>query len=401
MNSATLQQPHRNGVRAPENNRTMIPPISFIPPFPFINGKEIHENEEEAENLISFTKPSPAAVARFRNRFPDLFRGAIHRGAGSRYELNFLNVYDLLENWGILPPSTQWRLKYIIEADWSCINSACWGIKKRADERDGLPLAEHLILMAVMEVENMVQYGHRIVTSNLFDGEGFRDPNRSGLAIIDPREATRRINRWLRMQRPQSLMPEMNAMILLFPSPEEIQRGVKDTWRAREIFNAYFRFVEGILHQWVKQGSIRAFYASHEIGVHSIYGSRFRPHTHAVIWGMKPGLLFLRRAAAKGIVEYLPRIHTRWNSLRKFLPYTMRVSRVAPSYRAEFPEFGSKEDIVRFNTLAVQSFGKLIEVWKHTNARGKNRVCKSGIPTALDGVNFEEEDQDDEGEVAD
>jgi len=377
-----------------EYSRILKTPIFLLgdKPHPFIRNEVTYLEDEETPRTVIINKPRAEKIALFRDRFPELFKGKIHREIVSRYELNFLNVSDLLVNWGILPTDTQINLVKIIESNWDRRNSSQWGIKKRKDEREGAPLAEHLILLGTMEVQNMVKYGHRIVSCNVIDDRGFRDPNLTNLSIIDPRASTRRIRKWLSKQKPQNLMNEMGAMIVLFPSPVEIHDVGEDTWRARERFNNFFRGVEKQLHGWKKQKSISAFFASHEISVSSIWGSRFNPHTHAVIWLSNKSLLFLRRAAARGDVQYLPKVHTKWNSLKKFIPYTMRVSRIAQAYSTEFPEEGDPKDIVRFNTLAVQTLGKLIDLWKHTNAKGKDRISKSSIPTVLDGVFCEDEE---------
>jgi hypothetical protein len=310
--------------------------------------------------------------------------GKTHGGVVNRYGLNFLNVEDQIRNWHALSTTTQLGLSEIIGSNWERRNSSQWGIKKRVEENIGLPQAEHLLLLNMVELGNMVKGGERVVFSNLINHQGFNHPNITRLNFIDPREAKTRIGKIKKEYKPSELMANHNAMILLFPSPEEIHKVGEDTWRARERYNNFFRGAEKRLHQWVKQGSIRAFFASHEISLTSIWGSRFRPHTHAVIWLTdRDRLGFLENASATGEVQSLPEVHNRWRTLHRFIPYIMRVSRIAPVYRAEFPEEESAKEIIRFNTLAVQAVGKLVDLWKHTNAGGKDRISKSGIPTRI------------------
>ena len=329
-------------------------------------------------------RPSPHKIITLREKIPSLFKGSTHKGVKDRYGLNLLNLDDYLINWKGLPGTMKEELVKIVEADWDCENSANWGIKKRLRDPHSHPFAEHLLFMAGVELRNMGSTFHRIISSNLINGNGFRDPSRTDQSWIDPRAAVSRIRKWRRKNKPEHLFPGMRAIVIIFNSGDSLHNVGENTLRMRDNYNKFFTKNERCLSKWVERKKIAAYYCSHEISLSSFWNSTFRPHTHGIIW-VKPeaDLKFLESGKRRGLLDYLPKIHRSWEGISRFIPYTMRVSPLVEVYRREF-EMLNPDQIVEFNKRAIQCVGKLADLWKNPSAKlNKRRVGMVGIPTFL------------------
>ena len=374
------------GLTHPIINHNLLTPSTH----PAINNKPIRPPGDIEYISLEFeephiSKPSPLLINNLKDKVPGLFRGNTHRNAMDRYGLNLLNLDDYLINWNRLPNTMKEELVKIVEGDWDRENSAAWGIKKRMRDPHSHPLAEHLLFMAGVELRNMGSTSHRIISSNLMDNRGFRDPSRTDQSWIDPRAATSRIRKWRKHNKPDQLMPSHHAVIVIFNSPDSLHHVGENTLGMRDNYNRFFTKNEKCLLKWVERGRIVSYYCSHEISLSSVWNSTFRPHTHGVVW-IEPGsdLKFLESAKRRGVLDYLPKIHQRWEGVSRFIPYTMRVSPLVDVYRREF-EMLDPDQIVEFNIRAVHCVGKLADLWKNPSAKvNKRRMAMKGIPTFID-----------------
>ena len=132
-----------------------------------------------------------------------------------------------------------------------------------------------------------------------------------------------------------------------------------------------------------RKGFIRAYLISHDISVHSIQDSTFRPHSHAVIWfNPASDLQFLDRLKRNcTIMRRIDRIFTRWREIGNFIPYLFKVPRIVETYEREFQDL-APDEVFNFNLKASHALIKLMELWKNT-VTPKRRFTHSGLPLAI------------------
>jgi hypothetical protein len=279
------------------------------------------------------------------------------------------------------------ELTLIITADWDNENTASDGVKN--PRRYTTPynprekLAKHLLLLCGLQLRNLGYPYCQVVSSNILRPDGFRNPNRTDQRWIDPRGAVSCIRRFFDKYNPQALMHENAAMILLFDADESFRHVGEQTFEKAEFYKMFFSKNEDVLIRWMRKGFIRAYFISHEISVHSIKESTFRPHSHVVIWfNPNSDLEFLNRLKKTSTkMSKIDRIYRNWNEISNFIPYLFKVTRFAETYEREFADLVDDE-VVPFNIKASHALGKLLELGKNTVST-KRHYTHGGLPLAI------------------
>jgi len=332
-------------------------------------------------------RPSWEVCNFLRESVPGIFKGEPAQFSRDHYGLNLLNIEDYLSNWDRLSQPMKQELTLIITADWDNENTASDGVKN--PRRYTTPynprekLAKHLLLLCGLQLRNLGYPYCQVVSSNILQPDGFRNPNRTDQRWIDPRGAVSRIRRFFDKYNPGALMHENAAMILLFDAGEQFRHVGDLTLVKAEFYQMFFSKNEEILIRWMRKGFIRAYFISHEISVHSIKESTFRPHSHVVIWfNPNSDLEFLNRLKKSSTrMSRIDRIYRNWNELSNYIPYLFKVTRFAETYEREFADLVDDE-VVQFNVNASQALGKLLELGKNTLSI-KRRYTHGGLPLAI------------------
>ena len=378
----------------------IILPHAFDHPIPEAYGVVDNFNEDFEDNLCCdydeedeihidepIEQPSRDACNFLRESVPGIFKGEPAQFSRDHYELNLLNIEDYLSNWERLSQPMKQELTLIITADWDNENTASDGVKN--PRRYTTPynprekLAKHLLLLCGLQLRNLGYPYCQVVSSNILRPDGFRNPNRTDQRWIDPRGAVSCIRRFFDKYNPQALMHENAAMILLFDADESFRHVGEQTFEKAEFYKMFFSKNEDVLIRWMRKGFIRAYFISHEISVHSIKESTFRPHSHVVIWfNPNSDLEFLNRLKKTSTkMSKIDRIYRNWNKLGNYIPYLFKVTRLAETYEREFADLVDDE-VVPFNIKASHALGKLLELGKNTVSI-KRHYTHGGLPLAI------------------
>ena len=378
----------------------IILPHAFDHPIPEAYGAVDNFNEDFEDNLCCdydeedeihidepIEQPSWDACNFLRESVPGIFKGEPAQLSRDHYELNLLNIEDYLSNWERLSQPMKQELTLIITADWDNENTASDGVKN--PRRYTTPynprekLAKHLLLLCGLQLRNLGYPYCQVVSSNILRPDGFRNPNRTDQRWIDPRGAVSCIRRFFDKYNPQALMHENAAMILLFDADESFRHVGEQTFEKAEFYKMFFSKNEEVLIRWMRKGFIRAYFISHEISVHSIKESTFRPHSHVVIWfNPNSDLEFLNKLKKTSTkMSKIDRIYRNWNKLGNYIPYLFKVTRLAETYEREFADLVDDE-VVPFNIKASQALGKLLELGKNTVST-KRHYTHGGLPLAI------------------
>ena len=346
-----------------------------------------YDEEDEIHIDEPVEQPSRDACNFLRESVPGIFKGEPAQLSRDHYELNLLNIEDYLSNWERLSQPMKQELTLIITADWDNENTASDGVKN--PRRYTTPynprekLAKHLLLLCGLQLRNLGYPYCQVVSSNILRPDGFRNPNRTDQRWIDPRGAVSCIRRFFDKYNPQALMHENAAMILLFDAGESFRHVGEQTFEKAEFYKMFFSKNEEVLIRWMRKGFIRAYFISHEISVHSIKESTFRPHSHVVIWfNPNSDLEFINRLKKTSTkMSKIDRIYRNWNKLGNYIPYLFKVTRLAETYEREFADLVDDE-VVPFNIKASHALGKLLELGKNTVST-KRHYTHGGLPLAI------------------
>ena len=350
-----------------------------------VNHVLVEEGEFNIEEPVE--KPSRDACIFLRESLPRIFKGEPGHVSKDHYYCDFLNIEDYLFNWDRLSDSMRHELSLIIAADWDNENTATGGVKnpKRFTGwcNPNEKLAKHLLLLCGLQLRNLgYPYGN-VIASNILQPDGLRNPNRTDQWWIDPRGAVTCIRNFNDNYNLEALMPDNSAMILLFEGSEILRHVGEHTFVNAEYYKMLFCKNEDVLVRWRRKGFIQAYLIVHDISVHSIQDSTFRPHSHAVIWfNPASDLQFLDRLKRnRSIMRTMDRIYTRWDQIRHFISYLFKVPRIVETYEREFQDL-APDEVFNFNLKASHALIKLMELWKNT-VTPKRRFTHGGLPLAI------------------
>jgi hypothetical protein len=290
----------------------------------------------------------------------DLFRGEVHYGAESIYDLNWTNGNDIVANWRLLDaePDKQHALRAVLESSLS-------GNRFRRGLKHECPLIDHLMVMTLGRgVDRMGRYGTRLVTSCLKNRTtGHYSPDKVNVRSINPPQAMRQADEFLKHHHLPKLFDRFVARILLFEPADDSVRYVgqsssNNAEMRREQYKMFFSSVTGHLNRLVKRHRVWSYMVSCEIACRSIKESLYQPHVHAVVWMDPddcvdwleyelPADTRLRRPS--GMIS-------KWTGIERFVRYLFQTNSIGEVYRREWGEIGIKE----FNVATVNAWENMV-----------------------------------------
>jgi hypothetical protein len=290
----------------------------------------------------------------------EMFRGEVHHGARSLYDLNWTNPNDIVANWRLLDgePEKQHTVKAILESSWS-------GNRFKGGLKHQCPLIDHLAVMTMGRgVDRMGRYGTRLVTTCLKDRDtGYYSPDKVNVRSINPPQAVREADQFLRRHHVHKLFGSFVARILLFEPSEDSIRYVGQSssnyaGKRREEYKEFFHSVTGHLNRMVKGRKIWSYMASCEIACRSIKDSLYQPHVHAIVWMEGEDCPdWLDYELPEGVRLKRPTAPiSEWTGIERFVRYMFQANSIGEAYRREWDEVGRRE----FNVATVNAWENMI-----------------------------------------
>ena len=296
------------------------------------------------------------------------------KGARDRYQLNWLNVAELLANKGCLDRRAQDLLRMFVKSKWDTVSWLENGLKSTNGK-----LSQALLLLIASEAWHIVPNAYTIVESNLRNKDGKYSPKGCKRRFISPRAARGQILKFKDIFAPERLFPRHHAYLVLFESSEELRSVGHNPGHRREDYDRFFAQNRQSLMDWKGSGKIRAFFLSHEITCLSILEHTFNPHSHAVIWvDAESDASFIDEFIEAGeLIKYRDDPKTDWADLKNFLYYMMRAHSIASVYEREF----KLTDPVSINTATVNVLHSLVQLQcGDGGGQGKQKLYREGIP---------------------
>ncbi len=289
-----------------------------------------------------------------------LLEGNVHHEARSIYDCNWTNPNDIVANWRLLDaePDKQHALRAVLESSLS-------GNRFRRGLKHECPLIDHLMVMTLGRgVDRMGRYGTRLVTSCLKNRTtGHYSPDKVNVRSINPPQAMRQADEFLKHHHLHKLFDRFVARILLFEPADDSVRFVgqsssNNAEMRREQYKMFFSSVTGHLNRLVKRHRVWSYMASCEIACRSIKESLYQPHVHAVVWMDPddcvdwleyelPADTRLRRPT--GMIS-------KWTGIEKFVRYMFQANSIGEVYRREWEEAGIRE----FNVATVNAWENMV-----------------------------------------
>jgi hypothetical protein len=296
------------------------------------------------------------------------------KGARDRYQLNWLNVAELLANKGCLDRRAQDLLRMFVKSKWDTVSWLENGLKSTNGK-----LSQALLLLIASEAWHIVPNAYTIVESNFRSKDGKYSPKGCKRRFISPKAACAKIREFKNIFAPEGLFPRHHAYLVLFESPEELRSVGHNPGHRREDYDRFFAQNRQSLQDWKRSGRIRAFYLSHEITCRSILEHTFNPHSHAVIWvDAESDASFIDEFIEAGeLIKYKDDPKTDWADLKNFLYYMMRAHSIASVYEREF----KLTDPVSINKATVNVLHSLVQLQcGDGGGQGKQKLFREGIP---------------------
>jgi hypothetical protein len=296
------------------------------------------------------------------------------KGARDRYQLNWLNVAELLANKGCLDRRAQDLLRMFVKSKWDTVSWLENGLKSTNGK-----LSQALLLLIASEAWHIVPNAYTIVESNFRSKDGKYSPKGCKRRFISPKAARGQILKFKDTFAPERLFPRHHAYLVLFESPEELRSVGHNPGHRREDYDRFFAQNRQSLKDWKRSAKIRAFYLSHEITCLSILEHTFNPHSHAVIWvDAESDASFIDEFIEAGeLIKYKDDPKTDWADLKNFLYYMMRAHSLASVYEREF----KLTDPVSFNKATVNVLHSLVQLQcGDGGGQGKQKLFREGIP---------------------
>jgi len=304
----------------------------------------------------------------------DLVRDNLHHDCLNRYEFDWLNLRAYADNWNCLDSEMQKTIRAFVDSDLRG-NNMKHGMKRR-DE-----FHKHLLMLAGSEIWNIRPYKNtNMVLSNLRNQFGRYSWPWTKDRYIDARDCNQAAREFIDTYDPDELFSDFNAQIIQFEASADYRHQPEPGWRARGLFNDFFKENAALLKKWVRSKLIYSYIYSHEISCDSILGMRFRPHTHAIVFFKKnpvPPDLEARMTLTDRRLTATPQIHTRYSTLEKFIRYLYGAYSLVGVYERERRD----DNLMALNRNTVQALHAIIELPKGDSIEaGVHRNNHSYIP---------------------
>ena len=312
---------------------------------------------------------SEATISMLKTDFTNLFAETRAKNPKDLYDLNFLNLNELLESPFLFSGEGRRLLEEFLESD----------LKNNKYLKDGLkstngPLEEHLLLLVMMSEVLASLDLDRVVRGNIRGRDGLYSDRKSKRRVISPQGAKIRINQFLREYDLETLNQNYSCYSLVIASDENLQGRVTDCEQAKDLFENFFDRNRSVLRSLVKKKRIKAFYMSHEISVKSIRDSSFFPHSHVLVWtedSTLPSSLDFAPLSIKVDEKPLSMV-----GMKRMLSYMLKAGSLSRAYRNEFSEQNRRE----FNLQAKECFYTFYRLnYGDQLKKGKQMIAKSGV----------------------
>ncbi len=293
----------------------------------------------------------------------------------SKYDLNWLNFYDLFIYREFLDKYSRELLFKFAKSKWSQAEYLENGLKATNGT-----LAQSILLLIAAEISNILPNASMIVESNLRDKDGKYSPRGTKRRFISPKAARLQISKFNKVYAPRKLFPAHHAYLVLFESSNELRDVGRNYSQRRQDYERFFDENRNQLKLWKRKKKIRAFFLSHEITCLSIRDFKFNPHSHAIVWlDNASDASFIDEFIENGLsIKYEKRPITKWDNLEHFVDYLMRAHSLAAVYKKEF----TMKDAREFNKSTIEAFHALVELQCGDGGKpGNRKIFKEGIPT--------------------
>ena len=367
-----------------------------------ISLSELLETSSQETRETKFTykasecaRPLACDVDEFRSSDWMLSSSSSHISNGdcsSRYDLNWCNPSDYLDNWNKLSSVEKARFKALVESDTRG-NSNRFGLKK-------LNLESHLLLSIGADIENITGTGKDPILTNL-KNKHTKDYHQEIFdnRTVDPRSSLRAYKKFEKTYSVESLFKMGMECYQAVVTIDQEHASLKDPQLTKEVFTRFFQENNRMFSKLcAKKKKILSYLYSHEISVDSIMLQQYRAHTHIVFWvaraekgkGSSSDVLEIenifnnsfkdRKMEIERISsdkESVPRVSRKFKDIEGFLGYLFRCYSLAPQYLREIRE----DNIQALNKKTVETLHNLIWLMKgDVFSKGVKRNNHSYIP---------------------
>jgi hypothetical protein len=341
--------------------------------------------------LRDVARPTDQSIENFKtNHWTLSSSGAQVSGVNrkrSRYDLNWCNIDDYVENWGLLTVDEKELLRSILHSDL-CSNFVRFGLKKKN-------LETHLLLSLGSDLTNIIGKGDYI-SPLLKSTGGCYSGDCTDSRSLDPKTCLRAYNRFIKSYDIPSLFTtkhECYQAVITPKTPFQVLSAESSRKEFKTIFEENNKYFSDLT---LKKKKISSYLCSHEISVDSIQAQLYRPHSHLLVF-MKKGATktenetFLKILEEKFNLKHEDRTleflrkddgsilkATTYPAIEKSVAYLFRSYSLAEQYMLEIEE----NNIRDLNLKTVETFHNLINLFKSDTGVVK-RICSGKIPKLL------------------
>ncbi len=351
---------------------------------PLYTEEDIDSYSCEWDRAINIPKPSNAKVKEFIRSQKSLYSGGASISAiapKDRYDLNWSNVEDYLDNWHMLSKDDKKSLRKLILAD-NRTNFYRYGLKRKN-------LESHLLLSLGCDMGNITNTGSSYIDSNLKSpDDGLYPEECLGGRTVDARSSLRAFKKFNRNFSIETLFTSGFVCYQLVISPDNSYKKLSDPQKAKKKYQLFFKQNTETAQYLTKKKKIYSYLYSHEISVDSILNKEYRPHTHMLVFVKKEKLAMQEKENMLELESWFnrkfpdrkmsfvkkgdaPLRAVSYEKIEKSVSYLFQCYSLSDQYQREIRQ----DNIRELNLATVDAYHNLI--WLYKNEHSERRVKRN------------------------